>query len=212
MKLLLTSMGISNDLIAESLDQLTGIDRSLVKIGFVPTAANVEPGKKDWFFEQIFDLNKFGYTNIDFIDFSASGFNWKERLNACDVVYVSGGNTFHLLNETKKHGFDAWVRENIENKIYLGTSAGSILVTPTIAIASVEPADTNYAGITDLTAINLVNFELSPHSPEQLSFEINENYAKTISNKLYAIDDNTAIKIVDSNVEIITQGDWKEFN
>jgi len=49
-------------------------------------------------------------------------------------------------------------------------------------------------------------------SPEQLSFEINENYAKTISNKLYAIDDNTAIKVIDGNAEIISEGVWKVFN
>ncbi|OGZ40373.1 MAG: hypothetical protein A3I20_01960 [Candidatus Portnoybacteria bacterium RIFCSPLOWO2_02_FULL_40_15] len=211
MKLLLTSTGITNDSIAIAFDGLTGMARSKVMIGFVPTAANAEPGKKDWFLRQIFDLNKFGYTNIDFVDFSASGFNWQERLNVCDVVYVSGGNTFHLLNETRKNGFDKWIKENIESKIYVGTSAGSILATPTIAIATVEPADTNYAEITDLTALNLVDFEISPHSPEQLSFEINENYAKTISNKLYAIDDNTAIKVINGNIEIITKGKWKVF-
>lgn len=212
MKLLLTSGGITNPSIATTLDNLTGLKRDVVKIGFVPTSANVEPGKKDWFLKQIFDLNNFGYTWVDFVDFSVPDINWQERLDVCDVVYISGGNTFHLLNETKKSGFDKWVRENLESKIFVGTSAGSILFTPTIAIANVEPADTNYANISDLTALNLVNFEISPHSPEQLSFKINENYAKTITNKLYAIDDNTAIKVVDKNIEIISEGEWREFN
>ncbi len=212
MKLLLTSFGITNDSIANAFDSLTGLDKNVVKIGFVPTASNVEEGNKSWFFEQIFDLQNRGYKWIDVIDFSATDVDWQKRLNYCDVIYVSGGNTFHLLNQSKIHGFDAWLKDNIENKVYVGSSAGSILLTPTIKIASVEPADINYAKITDLSALNFVPFEISPHSPEQLSFEINETYAKTISNKLYAIDDNTAIKVVNNNVEIITEGTWREFN
>ncbi len=212
MHLLLTSAGITNNSIASAFDSLTKLSRSLVKIGFIPTAANAEPGKKDWFLKQLTDLQLFGYRNIDIVDFSATGFNWQKRLNVCDAVYVSGGNTFHLLNEARIHGFDTWVKENIETKIYLGTSAGSILATPTIEIASVEPADTNDAGITDLSALSLVHFEISPHSPEQLSFEINESYAKKTSNKLYAIDDRTAIKVVNGTTEIISEGEWKDYN
>lgn len=211
MKLLLTSFGITNESIAHAFDSLTSLDRNVVKIGFIPTASNVEEGNKNWFFEQIYDLKTHGYTWIDIIDFSAKDVDWQKRLNRCDVIYVSGGNTFHLLNQSKIHGFDIWLKNNIETKVYIGSSAGSILVTPTITIATVEPADTNYANITDLSALTFVPFEISPHSPEQLSFEVNENYAKTISNKLYAIDDQTAIKVINNNVEIITEGVWREF-
>ena len=212
MKLLLTSMGISNPTIASSLDSLTSISRGEVKIGFVPTSANIEPGNKDWFLRQLHDLSKFNYTWIDIVDFSASDIDWQSRLSLCDVIYISGGNTFHLLNETRKYGFDKWIKKNLDSKVFIGSSAGSILFTPTIAIATVEPADTNYAKLVDLSALNLVDFEISPHTPEQLSYEANEKYANKSKNKLYALDDNTAIQVVEGDMQLISEGQWRQYN
>ena len=209
MKLLLTSGGITNDSIAKSLDQLTGLNRNEVKIGFIPTAANAEPGNKDWYIRQISDLIKHQFTWIDFIDFSASNISWKERLEECSAVYVSGGNTFHLLNEVRKQGFDTWLKDNLPRKVYVGTSAGSILMTPTISIATVEPADTNDVGLQDLTGLSYVNFEMSPHTPEFLTHESNEEYSLKSNNPLYALDDNSAIQVMDEKVTVVSEGAWK---
>lgn len=209
MKLLLTSGGITNDSIAKSLDQLTGLKRSEVKIGFIPTAANAEPGNKDWYIRQISNLVKHQFSWIDFIDFSASNVSWKERLEQCNVVFISGGNTFHLLHEVRKQGFDKWLDENIENKVYVGTSAGSIIMTPTIAIASVEPADTNDVGLEDLTGLSYVMFEVSPHTPEFLTHEANEAYSQKSNNPIYTLDDNSAIQVIDGKVTVVSEGKWR---
>lgn len=212
MKLLLTSAGITNEIIANALDSLTDVSRTKLKIAFVPTAANMEPGKKDWFFQQIKDLEKFKYTWVDVVDFSASNIDWRNRLSECDVIFISGGNTFHLLHQTKLHGFDKWINENLNSKVFVGASAGSILFTPTIKICNVEPADTNYSNISDMSGLDLVDFEVSPHTPEMLTYESNESYSKTSQYKLYAIDDNTAIKVVEKNHEVVTNGKWKLFD
>ncbi len=209
MKLLLTSGGITNDSIAKSLDELTGLTRSDMKIGFIPTAANAEPGNKDWYIKQITDLMSHQFSWIDLIDFSASDIQWRERLGECNVIYVSGGNTFHLLHEVRKHGFDTWLSENIAHKVYVGSSAGSILMTPTISIATVEPADTNDIGIEDLTGLSYVNFELSPHTPEYLTHEANNAYSLKNNHPLYSLDDNSAIEVIDQNVTVISEGEWK---
>lgn len=212
MRLLLTSFGIKNKLISQSLDEMTGISRSTVKIGFVPTAANKEPGDKSWFLDQLFQLKKMGYLWIDIVDFSASNIDWKVRLSECDVIFISGGNTFHLLSETKNHGFDKWIKDNLSEKVFVGSSAGSILFTPTIEIAKVEPADIDYTGLTDFKALNIVDFELSPHTPEQLSYEANEKYAKSTNRKLYTLDDDSAIAVVDENIKIVSSGKVREYN
>ena len=211
MKLLLTSAGIANESIANSLDSLTNMSRDKVKIGFVPTAANIEPGNKDWFLSKIQELSKFGFSWIDIIDFSAADIDWQSRLAVCDVIFISGGNTFHLLAETRKFGFDTWIKENVHTKIFVGFSAGAILFTPTIAIATVDPADTNFSKITDLKALHIVEFEISPHTPEELSFEANELYSTTSQHKLYTLDDNSAIRVVDDEIEIISEGEWRIF-
>ena len=111
MKLLLTSAGLTNESIAKALSEL--VDKSLdkVKVGFIPTAANVEEGDKAWFIEQSFDaLNRYGFKWIDMVDPSASEIDWQSRLNDVDIIFVSGGNTFHLLNQFRKSGFDKWLK------------------------------------------------------------------------------------------------------
>lgn len=211
MKLLLTSAGVSNQTIANELLKLTELETKDIKIGFISTSANVEPGNKDWFINQITDLYKYNFKWIDLIDFSATGVNWRKRLSECNVIYISGGNTFHLLNEVRNAKFDKWVSENTD-KVYVGVSAGSILFTPTISIAKVEQADIDYIGLTDLSGLNEVNFEISPHTPDLITYEANEKYAKSSNNRLYAIDDATAISVVGNEVTVISEGKWKLYN
>lgn len=210
MKLLLTSNGITNSSIASSLDKLLIKPKEEIKIGLIPTAANVEEGNKDWFLEQFTDLHNFGFTNIDIVDISAADVQWKERLEKVDIIYVSGGNTFHLLNQVRRTGFDTWLKENLDNKVYVGTSAGSIIITPTIAIAGVEPGDINLPHITDLTGLGVVHFEISPHTPEMVTYENATKYADITSNEFYCIDDQTAIEIVYDTVRVISEGTWKK--
>lgn len=209
MKLLLTSAGITNESIAKSLDSLISIPREKLKIAFVPTAANKEPGNKDWFFKQIRDLSENGYSWIDIVDFSAADIEWEQRLSQCDAIFIGGGNTFHLLSMSKQYKFDEWIKDNLETKVFIGASAGSILFTPTIGIATVEPGDINYSNISNFDALCIVNFEISPHTPEIVSYQSNQEYVEKSGHQLYAIDDNTALKIVGKSIEVVSEGEWK---
>lgn len=210
MKLLLTSTGITNDALASGLTKLTGKLPQEVKIGFVPTAANVEEGNKDWVVDQLTNLAKYGYTWIDIVDPCAAGVDWKTRLDETDVIYISGGNTFHLLDQVRKTGFDTWLEAHKQDKIFVGSSAGSIIMTPSIAVAGVEPGDPNLAEITDLQGLGWVDFEISPHVPEMVSVEASSKYQSTTDCELYLIDDNTGILVEDDNIEVITEGAWKK--
>lgn len=212
MKLLLTSAGIRNQNIAEALVGLVGKPAFETKIVLIPTAANVESGNKDWFIDQFTDPPRFGFSWIDVVDPSANGVDWKKRLNEADVVMVGGGNTFHLLDQIRKTGLGEWLDEAVKTKVYVGVSAGSIITTPTIAIASVGEADENLAGTTDLSGLSLVEFEVSPHTPEIVSVDDNIGYAKTIKRKLYAYDNETAIKVAEGEIEFVGTGQHWEFN
>lgn len=210
MKLLLTSAGITTQTIADKLLELA--DGGNTKVGFITTAANAEPGNKDWYINQILNLQKYGFDWIDFIDPSAADIDWKTRLQEVGIIFVSGGNTFHLLNQARKTGFAIWLKENIENIVYVGVSAGSIIATPSIGIAPIDNGDDNTPGITDLTGLHFVDFEVSPHTPEMVSVTANEEYAKSISHKLFAYNDTSAICAIDSEVTIINDGEFWEFN
>lgn len=211
MKLLLTSSGLSKREIGQALYDMVGKPASECRVGFIPTAANVEPHIKGWLIGQLNQLQRYGFYQIDIVDVSADGVDWRTRLESCDMLWLSGGNTFHLLEQVRKTGFDVWLKENIESKVYVGGSASSILMTPTIAVAGLEPGDENTVGLTDLTGLHYVDFEIEPHCDQARMNEVAE-YAKTTENPVYAIDDLTAIKVVDDNVEVISGGSWVRYD
>lgn len=206
MKLLLTSSGLSKRAIGEALQGMFEISPSEVKVGFIPTAANVEPYSKDWVISQFNQLQRYGFCHIDIVDIAADGVDWRARLADCDMLWLSGGNTFYLLDQVRKTGFDTWLAENIDSKVYVGGSASTILVTPTIKIA--DGVDDNVVGLTDLTGLGYVDFEVEPHC-DAARMEAMKEYADTSDNPVYAIDDLTAIKVIDGNVEVISGGAWK---
>lgn len=208
MKLLLTSSGISKRQIGRALYSMVDKPASECRVGFIPTAANVEPTIKGWLVGQLNQLQRYGFYQIDIVDISADGVDWRARLENCDILWLSGGNTFHLLDQVRKTGFDKWLKENIEHKVYVGGSASSILMTPTIAVADLEPGDENIPNITDLTGLGYVDFEIQPHCDQTQMLEM-ADYAKATKNSVYAIDDLTAIKVVGGEVEVISGGTWK---
>jgi dipeptidase E len=213
MKLLLTSGGISNRAIAKALYEFVGKDTNGIKVGYVPIAANVEPGNKDWIIKDFLNFWRYGYNNIDIIDPSAAGVGWQGRLAEVDVVMLSGGNTFHLLDQARQTGFDDWLKENLQNKVYVGSSASSILLGQTIELAGGidEYGDENLPGLTDLTGLGLVDFEVAPHVPSWTSYESVEKYAHDKKRTVYALDDQSAIKVDGQNVEVVSDGQWKLF-
>lgn len=209
MKLLLTSAGLGHKVIGAALVDLVGKPASETKVGFIPTAANVEPRKKDWLVNELLQLWRHGYGWIDIVDFSAPGVDWRTRLSEVDVVYLSGGDAAHLLEQARITGFDTWLKEALNTKVYVGGSASTILVTPTIAVDAAifgYPTKEDF----DKSGLHYVDFEAIPHCDMAL-FEKAATYAKTASNPVYAIDDLTAIQVVDEEVTVISKGSWRLF-
>jgi dipeptidase E len=210
MKLLLTSAGITNQSIADALVELVGKPASEVKVGVVPTAENVEPGDKTLLLESITRLRSWGIGWIDVVDPSAAEVQWQDRLEQVDVVMVCGGNTFHLLDQARKTGFDSWMNDHLGSKVYVGISAGTIIATPNIEVATIPPSDKNLPGLTDLNGMGWIDFEIEPHCDAK-RFEVMKKYAADKQRKVYAIDDQTAIKVVDKEIEVISEGTWHLF-
>ncbi|HSH18282.1 MAG TPA: Type 1 glutamine amidotransferase-like domain-containing protein [Candidatus Saccharimonadales bacterium] len=211
MKLLLTSAGITNDSIAQSLMTLAGKPANELKVAFIPTAANVEEGNKvAWFFRQYEDLRRIGIEWVDMVDFAAADVDWESRLDACDVLYLTGGNTFYLLDQIHKQGFDEYLTKALSEKVYVGGSASTITMTPSIEVADMPPGDPNLPWLSDLTGLGYVDFEVEPHCDEAL-FGTVQVYAREHAKKLYAIDDQTAIQVEGGEVTVISEGQWKLF-
>ena len=212
MKLLLTSTGLSHQEIAKSFVDMAGNDLRKLKIAFITSAAVTDEEKK--YVQKSYDeMVNFGISkdNIQTIDVYI-----KDKaliIDEANVMYVCGGNTFHLMDQLRKTGLGDKVREFVNaGKLYLGVSAGTIVLTPSISIASVEPADLNEVGLTDMHGLDLVPYEVSVHSPEIVPFESVQIYAKNSRNRIYAISDKTAIKVSGNDFEIIGEKLFKAFN
>jgi len=206
MRLLLTSAGLSTDKIAQALERLVSKPLNVTKTAFILTAKNNrEVPAVEAMANQIAQLDKYAIPYVP-VDPSIDK-DWQERLEGVDVVIIGGGNTFHLLNEARQTGFDNWLKEHLNDKVYVGISAGSILMTPNIAVASVDDGDENTVGITDLTGLGFVDFEISPHTPEDVSVASNLEYSKTTPRKVLLLDNNSAVKVTDK-IEMISNGEW----
>lgn len=128
MKLLLTSAGLSNKSISDALVSLLEKPFSETKIGFIPTAANIERGDKSWFIKDLEKLRSLNFKSIDIIDISAlPEEEWKKGLSDCDVLYFEGGNTCYLMEWILRSGINNFFEDWLKTKIYVGVSAGSIV-------------------------------------------------------------------------------------
>lgn len=171
---------------------------------FISTARNHDRGDKRSIMRVMQNLDSLRFGTVDLLDIdSVEKSEWLARLQAADVIYMGGGNTYHLLNSIRKSGLDKELPRLLESRIYIGDSAGSIVVTPRIDVAEIDDGDKNTVEISDTSGLGLVDFEVSPHTPEDVSHAANEEYSKTTSNKLYTYDDNTAISVIGDEISVI---------
>ena len=123
-----------------------------------------------------------------------------------DVIYVQGGNTFYLLKYIRESGFDKIVKDLInQGVIYIGVSAGSIVAGPTIETANWKHQDRNEVGLTDLTAMNLVSFNVFVHYGPEFTGIVGEELKKT-KYPLHILTDSQALLIRDGKVEMVGEG------
>ena len=213
MKLLLTSLGISNQTLANAVIEMVGKPVKDIKIGFIPTAVNVDEGNKDWFIDQLTDLQKLGFEQIDIVEIASEFVDWKTKLEAADVIYAGGGNPYYLLEMMRRINFGEWLRPRLEEKVYVGGSSGAIVLSPTIGVAKIKSYESkNVPNLQDLNGFAFVDFEVGPHIPDWPTYEEAEEYAKTTKNKFYAIDNKTGVQVFNDEIKVISEGEWKEYN
>ena len=97
---------------------------------------------------------------------------------------------------------------SLADTVWVGLSAGSMVLTPRIGSAFVE-----WPSAADDRTLGVVDFSIFPHLdavPEN-SLEEAERWAAEIAGPAFAIDDQTAIKVSDGIVEVVSEGRWKQF-
>lgn len=218
MKLLLTSAGIKNKSIANALFSLVGKKPADTSLVFIPTASNVEKGDKSWLIDDLINLKNQGFKSIDIADISAVEEKiWKPKFEEADIIYFEGGNTYHLMKWINKSGLAKILPELLKTKVYAGVSAGSCVVSKDLALEiSKLVYEEDLDETENMEGLNLVNFYILPHLNSQHFTKVRKDFigevVKGISEKVYALDDDSALKVVGGKVEIISEGEWVEFN
>lgn len=175
------------------------------KILFIPTATNVDEYKKYIHLTQkVFE--DFGYEveNFDISVFSEE--TVKEKISETKIIFVSGGNTFYLLQELKKKNLISYLRGKIENGLlYIGESAGSVITAPNIGYADIVDDKVLATELNDYTGLNLVDFYVVPHFEEEPFVESSRKVVglykdkldlKVINNKEVVLVENDDFRIV----------------
>jgi dipeptidase E len=227
MKLLLTSNGLSNDSIAAALEDLTGKKPEDVKIAFIPTAANPDRSDKEWLIKDLYRIHERGYY-VDILDLPAiSNEKLKSALEDADVIFVGGGNTFYLSYWMQKSGLFDLLPDLLKTKVYAGISAGSMVAGRSLVLSSQalnNPeafVDEDYeeigpVGESSGNTLALADLVFRPHLNSRYftlaRIDLLEEKAKGIQWPVYALDDDSALKIVDGKIEVVSEGEWKSIN
>jgi dipeptidase E len=226
-KLLLTSSGISNPSISDALIDLLGKPIAESSALFIPTAIYPFPGGAGMAWQAISGrarspLCELGWKSLGVLELTALPTireeNWVPMVREADALLVWGGDVLYLCHWMRQSGL-AELLPSLTESVYVGVSAGSIAVTPYNCDAEFNlefvPTGSDMALGAD-RALGLVDFTLYPHLGREdmpdTSLANIETWASGIPAPTYAIDDETAIKVIDGAVEVVSEGNWKLFN
>lgn len=220
MKLLLTSGGVTNPSIQSSFAELLGKPFAECSALCIPTAQwghpQCGPGSVRRFIAggSPSALTALGWASVGVLELTALPSLGEERwvpwVRDADVLLVDGGDATYLCHWMRESGL-AQLLPSMPETVWLGVSAGSMVMTPRIGNYFVEwPSAPN-----DRT-LGIVDFSIFPHLeyPGWPSNTLDKarTWAAEISGPAYAIDDQTAITVVDDHVEIVSEGQWEQFS
>ncbi len=227
MKFLLTSSGIRNPSISDALVDLLGKPIAESSALFVPTGVYPFQGGGEMAWKAIHGqapspLCQLGWKSLGVLELTALPTireeNWVPMVREADALLVWGGDVLYLTHWMRQSGL-ADLLPSLSETVYVGVSAGSIAVTPYNCDAEFDLAyvpDGSDMAVGADRALGLVDFTLYPHldHPDMPDTELSniQKWASGIPVPTYAIDDATAIKVVDGTVEVISEGNWKLFN
>ncbi|EKZ4847446.1 Type 1 glutamine amidotransferase-like domain-containing protein [Listeria monocytogenes] len=122
-----------------------------------------------------------------------------------DFIYVTGGNTFFLLQELKRSGADKLILEEIaKGKLYIGESAGAVILSPNISYIQSMDSVKKATNLTNYDALNLVDFSILPHYNNAPFKEVTQKIVADYAGKptMRPISNQEAIFVRDKEVSI----------
>jgi dipeptidase E len=219
LKLLLTSGGVTNPSINAALVDLLGKPIAECHALCIPTAQWGHPacGPKSardfvaaeppWGRRH----TGLGWASVGVLELTAlpsiGADRWVPWVREADVLLVDGGDATYLCHWMRESGL-ADLLPSLPDTVWVGVSAGSMVMTPRIGTDFVE-----WASAPDDRTLGVVDFSIFPHLnafPDNTPAAA-EQWAAEIGGPAYAIDEQTAVKVVDGSVEVVSEGQWTKF-
>ena len=222
MKILLTSSGITNSTIHDALVDLLGKPIAESSALCVPTGVQPFPGGHSHVYGFLTGtvggpMCALGWKSLGVLELTAlptiKREHWVPAVQEVDALLVWGGSPLYLCYWMRQSGLADLLPSLRPEAVYVGTSGGAMVATPDFGGVTYDDSE-------PLTgsdrALGLVDFSVFPHlhredgHPETPLAEI-EAWAAGLSVPAYAIDDQTAIKVANDTVEVVSEGNWKLF-
>jgi dipeptidase E len=216
MKLLLTSAGVNNTSIREALVELLGKPIAESDALFIPTGSWGSPyGSPQGAWRGISGhsgqpMTELGWKSVGVLELTAlpsiGDDRWVTWVRDVDALLVSGGDALYLGHWMRQSGL-ADLMPSLTETVYVGFSAGSMVLTPRIGDDFVDWK----APSGDDSTLGIVDFSIFPHLnlfPTNTPADA-ERWAADIGVPAYAIDDQMAIAVTDGTVEVVSEGHWK---
>jgi dipeptidase E len=219
MKLLLTSAGISNASIHAALLELLGKPVAEASALFIPTAIYALPNGGDIARRVISGalgdpFCELGWKSLGILELTAlpsiKRELWVPMLEQTDALLVGGGDCQYLCHWMRQSGLADLLPSLLRKTVYVGLSAGSMVLTSwgTTYGRHELPADGD-------KSLGLLDFAIHPHLDHEWfpdnSLANLERLASTLPMQSYLIDDQTAIKVTDGVVKVVSEGHWSTF-
>ena len=220
MKMFLTSAGITNPSLRAALLDILGKPIAECSALCIPTASYAQPwgAESAWRFisgrEPQTPMVELGWKSMGVLELTAlpsvASEIWMPKVRETDVLLVNGGDPLYLHYWMRESGV-ADLLPSLD-VVYVGLSAGSMVMTPRIGSFFVDWTPPTGADET----LGVVDFSIFPHlgHPDlpHNTMANAEKWAADLSIPAYAMDDATGITVVDGVVEVVSEGQWKQFN
>ena len=219
MRFLLTSAGIKNASIRDALVDMLGKPIAESDALCIPTASYGHPfagPRAAWAFisgqEGRTPMCGLGWKSLGVLELTAlpsiDEEQWVPMVQETDALLVGGGDAVYLCHWMRESGL-ADLLPSLR-ALYVGLSGGSMVMTPGIGEEFVQWKPPSGGDRT----LGIVDFSIFPHldyEPERNTMADAETWATGVGVPGYAVDDQTAIKVVDDTVEVVSKGHWKLF-
>lgn len=215
MKFLLTSAGITNPSIKDSLVELLGKPIAQSTALCIPTSGYYFRQGPAIAYRLITGaaMGGLGWKSVGVLELTALpsiGDHWISVVQETDALLVGGGDPMYLCDWMRQSGFADVLASLRPETVYVGLSGGSMAVTPSLGETYNDRPTAGYRPLA------LVDFAMGVHldhpSMPDNSLANYEAWAAAIPVPTYAIDDATAIRVVDGKVDVISEGHWKLLN